>query len=93
MEGRDGRTMHPASLANLKPNSERTRKQLQEMGRRGGIESGRRRKENRITITMKTMDGEHYTVTGATPEKAAEAMGALELELLKSWREVYGIPT
>lgn len=83
------RGMNPNSLANLRQNSERTREQLQSMGRKGGVNSGRARRENRVTITLKTTDGEIYTIRGATPEKAAAAIIALEEQLYLSWHRIH----
>ena len=82
--------MNPASLANLVPNSKRTREELQRMGRKGGVMSGKARRENRVTMTLQTMDGETYRIRGATPQKAAEAMAALEEQLYLSWQRMHG---
>ena len=83
------RKMNPNSLKNLIPNTQRTKSQLQQMGSKGGINSGRTRRENRVTMTMETEDGEKFTVRGATPEKAAAAMAALEEQLYLSWHRLH----
>lgn len=87
--------MNPNSLKNLIPNNQRTREELQEMGRKGGKASARVRRENRkleTTITIATTDGAVFRIKGKTPEAAVEAAGKLEdrlyLATLKARREL-----
>lgn len=86
---KDKKKMHPNSLANLIPNSQRTKEELSEMGRKGGKASGRSKRENYTVLTLETTDGERYKVRGRTPEKAAEAMAALEEDLTRSWHRMH----
>ena len=83
------KNIHPNSLANLIPNSQRTKEELQEMGRKGGKASGKAKRENIVTISIDTVQGERYIVRGRTPEKAAEAVGELEEELFRSWHRMH----
>lgn len=87
--------MNPNSLKNLIPNNQRTREELQEMGRKGGKASGaarRKAKESAVTITIDTTEGERFRIKGKTPEAAVEAAGELEdrlyLATLKARREL-----
>lgn len=83
------KNIHPNSLANLIPNSQRTKEELQAMGRKGGKASGKVKRENIVTISIDTVQGERYIVRGRTPEKAAEAVGELEEELFRSWHRMH----
>lgn len=78
--------MHPNSLKNLIPNSQRTHEELQTMGRKGGIASGRSKRENAVSITLKLetfseIGYETYTIRARTPDAAAKAIAALQDEL------------
>ena len=73
--------MNPNSLKNLIPNNQRTREELQEMGRKGGKASARVRRENRkleTTITVTTTDGAVFRIKAKTPESAAITAASLE---------------
>ena len=73
--------MNPNSLKNLIPNNQRTREELQEMGRKGGKASARVRRENRkleTTITIATTDGAVFRIKAKTPESAAITAASLE---------------
>ena len=73
--------MNPNSLKNLIPNNQRTREELQEMGRKGGKASARVRRENRkleTTITITTTDGAVFRIKAKTPESAAITAASLE---------------
>ncbi|MBR2556496.1 MAG: hypothetical protein IKE94_16735 [Aeriscardovia sp.] len=89
--------MNPNSLKNLIPNSQRTKEQLSEMGRKGGIASGKSKKENAVSITLELetyseIGDEKYTIRAKTPEAAARAIAALEYELWKvAMKRDYGI--
>ena len=80
------RNMNPNSLKNLITARDRTKEQLSEMGRKGGIASGKAKRDNKTTITLKLetfseMGDETYTVKAGSPEAAARAMAVLQDEL------------
>ena len=88
--------MNPNSLNNLITAKDRTRQQLSEMGRKGGIASGKAKRENKTTITLKLetyseMGDETYIVKAGSPEAAARGMAALQDELHSNFmRRLYG---
>lgn len=70
--------MNPNSLKNLIPNSERTAKELSEMGRKGGIASGKERHRQAI---MKA-----YFRKRLKDMYIAEALTEQEYEDFKKWQ-------
>lgn len=73
---------------NLKPQSERTKEEQREIARKGGIASGKKRRENRtIQQILKTItDGDTTTLS-----QFASIARKLGLESDKSIKEVYSI--
>ena len=84
------RGKNPNSLKNLKPLNQRPETERKQIQRKGGIASGKARRDGQIVMTLKTTEGTIFTVKGSDYKRVADALAELEKQLYKKWHEEQG---